>query len=78
MYCYDWSKRGFPFALFKGYVDVVLGLLGEDEAATLILETAELEPTESGIAAAKIVAKLAGYLVRLPETCSILFCAAVC
>ena len=49
--------------LFRGYAEVALGLLGEDEAAALILETAELEPTESGTAAAKVVAKLAGYLV---------------
>ena len=45
---------------------MALGLLAENEAAALILETAELEPTESGVAAAKIVAKLAGFLVRLP------------
>ena len=56
----------FLFARFKGYVEVALGLLTENEAAALILETAELEPTDSGIAAAKIVAKLAGFLVRLP------------
>jgi hypothetical protein len=66
VYCYDRSKRVFPYAFFKGYVEVALGLLTENEAAALILETAELEPTESGTAAAKIVAKLAGFLVRLP------------
>ena len=49
--------------LFRGFVEVALGLLGEDEAVALILETAELEPTESGAAAAKVIAKLTGYLV---------------
>ena len=33
--------------LLPGYVDVALGLLDEDDAAALILSTAELEPTAS-------------------------------
>ena len=67
--CIVLTGANTPFsllALFKGYVEVALGLLSENEAAALILETAELELTDSGIAAAKIVAKLAGFLVRLP------------
>ena len=31
--------------LLRGYVDVALGLLGDDEAATLILETASTSLT---------------------------------
>ena len=48
--------------LLPGYVDVALGLLDAAEAATLILSTAELEPTASGVAAAKTIAKQCGFL----------------